>query len=87
MLPPPLSYHVPLNGEVEQYRLTNSVGPKEVARLVARLQRGEHGVFVTTSYFTKQCQEEVFADRYPAELISGGQLVGMMAQLGMGTRL
>lgn len=57
--------------------------PKFVARLVARLQRGEHGLFVTTSYYTKACQEEVFGDQYPVELISGGQLVGMAAQIGM----
>ena len=82
-LPPPLSYNVALKGEVKRYAPTGGVGPKDVARLVARLQRGEHGVFVTTSYYTRQCQEEVLADRYPAELISGGQLVGMMSQLGM----
>lgn len=83
-LPPPLRYSIPLKGEVKRYDPSGSgVGPSDVARLVARLQRGEHGVFVTTSYFTQQCQEEVYADKYPAELISGGQLVGMMAQVGM----
>lgn len=83
-MPPPLSYVVPLKGEVKRYRPDGGgVGPIDVARLVARLQRGEHGVFVTTSYYTKQCQEEVFADRYPVELIAGGQLVGMFAQAGI----
>lgn len=48
----------------------------------ARLKRGEHGVFVTTSAFTTQCQEEVFADEYPVELMPGGRLVGMLKQLG-----
>jgi hypothetical protein len=82
-LPPPLGYSIALKGEVKRYNPgTNKVGPREVARLVARLQRGEHGVFVTTSAFTRQCQEEVFADEYPVELISGGKLVGMLQQLG-----
>ncbi len=55
-LPPPLSYTIPLKGEVKRYDLDGSgVGPKAVARLVARLQRGEHGVFVTTSHFTTKC--------------------------------
>ena len=31
----------------------------DVSRLVARLQRGEYGIFVTTSYYTKAAQEEV----------------------------
>jgi hypothetical protein len=82
-LPPPLSYTIPLKGEVKRYDLDGGgVGPKDVARLVARLQRGEHGVFVTTSYFTPQAQEEMLADRYPVELISGGRLAGMLAHLG-----
>jgi HJR/Mrr/RecB family endonuclease len=82
-LPPPLSYTIPLKGEVKRYELDGSgVGPKDVARLVARLQRGEHGVFVTTSYFTKQAQEEVHADGYPVELIAGGRFTGLLQQIG-----
>jgi HJR/Mrr/RecB family endonuclease len=82
-LPPPLSYEIPLKGEVKRYDLDGGgVGPKDVARLVARLQRGEHGVFVTTSYFTPQAQEEMYADKYPVELIPGGRFAGMLAQVG-----
>ncbi len=53
-----------------------------VARLVARLQRGEHGVFVTNSHFTTQAQEEVFEDRYPVELLHGGRLTSLLAHCG-----
>jgi hypothetical protein len=82
-LPPPLAYSVPMKGEVKRYDpRTNGVGPKDVARLVARLQRGEHGVFVTSSYFTTQAQEEVFEDRYPVELIYGRRLVGLLSSVG-----
>jgi len=81
-LPPPLGYSVSLKGEVKRYEPSRPVGPRSVARLVARLQLGEHGVFVTTSAFTRQCQEEVFADAYPVELIAGGKLVSMLQQLG-----
>jgi hypothetical protein len=82
-LPPPLGYSIAVKGEVKRYLPgENKVGPRDVARLVARLQRGEHGVFVTTSSFTRQCQEEVFADAYPVELIPGGRLVGVLAHLG-----
>jgi hypothetical protein len=83
VLPPPLGYSIALKGEVKRYAPgENKVGPKDVSRLVARLQRGEHGVFVTTSAFTRQCQDEVFADQYPVELIPGLQLVGILQQLG-----
>lgn len=82
-LPPPLSYTIPLKGEVKRYELDGGgVGPKDVARLVARLQRGEHGVFVTTSHFTTQAQDEMFADRYPVELVPGGRFAGMLAHVG-----
>lgn len=82
-LPPPLDYSIPIKGEVKRYEPgKTAVGPKDVSRLVARLQRGQHGVFVTTSYFTEQAQEEVLSDQYPVELISGDRLVGMLQGLG-----
>ena len=82
-LPPPLSYRIPMKGEVKRYEPDGGgVGPKDVARLVARLQRGEHGVFATNSYFTRQAQEEVFEDRYPVELIHGGRLAGLLGKVG-----
>jgi hypothetical protein len=36
---------------------------------------------VTTSYFTKQAQEEVVADGYPTTLIAGADIVRMMREL------
>ena len=42
---------------------------------------GTDGLFVTTSYFSKQTQEEVQADAYPAWLIAGADVVSMMRQL------
>ena len=80
-LPPPLRYEVEFLGEVKKYARRTSVGPKDVSRLVARLGRGQYGLFVTTSYFTRQAQEEVLADRYPARLIAGADLIGMMREL------
>tara|TARA_A100001037_G_C15030657_1_gene580749 strand:- start:763 stop:1167 length:405 start_codon:yes stop_codon:yes gene_type:complete len=78
---PPLDYKIPVKGEVKRWN--NSVGVKEVSRLVARLRRGEFGVFVTTSYFTKACQQEVLHDGYPVELVHGLRLVKMMRGVGL----
>jgi hypothetical protein len=80
-LPPPIQYDVPFLGEAKRYARTTAVGPKDVSRLVARLGRGQYGLFVTTSYFTKQAQEEVLEDRYPAHLLAGADLVRIMRQM------
>jgi restriction endonuclease Mrr len=80
-LPPPIQYEIPFLGEAKKYARTTAVGPKDVSRLVARLARGQYGVFVTTSYFTKQTQEEVFEDRYPTTLVAGSDLVRIMREL------
>jgi hypothetical protein len=50
---------------------TNGV---HIARTVARLRRGWVGVYVTTSFFSTQVQEEVYEDRYPIVLVNGTRL-------------
>lgn len=61
-LPEPLAYEIKFLGEVERYSSRTVVDPKSVSRLVARLSRKEFGIFVTTSYFSKQAQREVLED-------------------------
>jgi hypothetical protein len=80
-LPPPIQYEIPFLGEAKKYARSTAVGPKDVSRLVARLARGQYGIFVTTSYFTKQAQEEVLEDRYPTSLVAGADLVRIMREL------
>ena len=57
-----------------QAKCQESVGGKDLARLVARLQRGWVGVFVTTGVFSKAAQQELCEDRYPVVLINGKRL-------------
>jgi hypothetical protein len=80
VLPAPLRYQIPFRGEVKRWK--SGVGPKDVSRLVARLRRGEFGLFVTTSYFTRQAQEEVLSDSYPTRLLSGSDVVRFMKEVG-----
>ena len=68
-LPSPLSYEIFFKGEVKRH--VNPIGPGKVSRLVARLKRGEYGLFFTTSYYTSQAQKEVLEDGYPVKLFSG----------------
>jgi len=80
-LPRPIRYEIRFRGEVKRYSRATPVDPKSVSRLVARLSRQEYGIFVTTSYFTKQAQREVLSDGYPVHLISGIDLIYMFKHL------
>ena len=81
LLPPPLDYEISFLGEAKKFSSKHGVDPRHVSRLVARLGRGQYGLFVTTSFFTRQAQEEVNADGYPTRLISGGEVIRMMREL------
>jgi hypothetical protein len=78
-MPLPVGYEIPFRGEVKRWK--QGVGVGEVSRLVARLRRGEYGIFVTTSYYTSQAQEEVLEDAYPVKLFSGVDLVRFLREL------
>ncbi len=80
-LPSPLHYEINFKGQAKRYK-SNPVGPEDVSRLVARLQRGEYGIFITTSYYTKAAQEEVYEDSYPVRLFSGRDIVSFLRLLG-----
>lgn len=82
-LPPPLQYSIRFRGEAKKYARSTSVGAKDVSRLVARLQRGEYGLFVTTSYFSRAAQQEVYEYGYPVTLIHGAQLASMFFETGL----
>jgi len=59
----------------------SGVSPDQVARVVARLQRGWIGVYVTTGVFSRQAQIEIIDDRYPLVLIAGGRLAEVVRRL------
>jgi HJR/Mrr/RecB family endonuclease len=80
-LPFPFNYKIQFLGEAKKYQRTNPVGPGLVSRLVARLGRGQYGIFVTTSYYTTQSQQEVFEDGYPVKLYSGLDVVNFFREL------
>lgn len=71
-LPAPFNYPIRFKGEVKRYK--KAIGPEYVSRLVARLERGEYGLFFTTGYFTEDAQKEVIEDSYPVRLVCGAEL-------------
>lgn len=68
-------------GQAKCERPTSATGGRDVARTVARLQRGWIGAYVTTSYFSDSVQLEIIEDRYPLLLINGGQLASAVLRL------
>ena len=53
----------------------------DVSRTVARLQRGWIGCYVTTSFFSRQSQEELAVDKYPLITVSGDRVVKELEQI------
>jgi hypothetical protein len=45
------------------------------------LRRGEYGIFITTSFYTRQAQEEVLEDAYPLRLFAGVDLIRFFREL------
>lgn len=58
----------------------NPISAPDLARVVARLQRGWMGVYVTTSVFSEPAQLELTEDKYPLVLINGKRLARELEQ-------
>jgi len=71
--------------EAKCYVHTNSVGVRELSRLISRMRHRMFGVFVTTSYYHHQAYEEVRTDRHPLVLISGRDIVDILRAHGYGS--
>lgn len=57
------------------------IGGHALARVVARLQRGWIGVFVTTGVFSRAAQTELQVDRYPILLINGRRVAKVLLEV------
>ncbi|MEU9542417.1 restriction endonuclease [Streptomyces mirabilis] len=71
--------------EAKCYAADNSVGVREMSRLISRLRHRNFGVLVSTSYFHKQVQEEVHEDGHPIVLVCGRDIVDALRQHGHST--
>ncbi|MDW9391396.1 restriction endonuclease [Sinorhizobium meliloti] len=63
----------------------NTVGVKEVARLISRIRHREFGVLVTTSAVARQAYEEVREDRHPIIFLCGRDIVDILSVAGFNT--
>ena len=56
--------------EAKCYSENNSVGVREMSRLISRIRYRQFGVMMTTSYVHKQAYEEVIEDGHPILIVS-----------------
>ncbi len=71
--------------EAKCYDQGNSVGVREVSRLISRLRHRQFGVLVTTSYLHPQAYREIKEDGHPVAVISARDIVDILALAGMNT--
>lgn len=68
--------------EAKCYGLDNSVGVKEVSRLISRLRHRQFGVLVTTSYLNSQAYHELKEDKHPVVVIAAKDIVDILIRAG-----
>lgn len=73
-------YRPGMNGDT-----ANTVGVKEVSRLISRIRHREFGVLVTTSAIARQAYEEVRQDRHPIIFLCGRDIVDILINNGFNT--
>ena len=64
----------------------NTVGVKEVSRLISRLRHRQFGVLVTTSAIARQAYQEVREDKHPIIFISGKDIAEILITNGYNSR-
>jgi hypothetical protein len=72
--------------EAKHYAPSNGVGVKDVSRLISRIKHREFGVFVTTSYISKQAYEEIRNDGHPIIVISGVDIANTLFRKGVNSK-
>lgn len=64
--------------EAKCYSKNNSVGVKEMSRLISRIRYRQFGIMVTTSYVHKQAYEEVIEDGHPILIVSASDIARIL---------
>lgn len=63
----------------------NTIGVKEVSRLISRIRHRQFGVLVTTSVVARQAYQEVREDQHPIVFISGKDITEILISNGCNT--
>lgn len=81
----PASIEVDFALEAKCYGPKNSVGVRDLSRLISRIKHREFGVLVTTSSVDKQAYQEVTDDGHPVILTTARDIVGLLRSAGVQT--
>jgi hypothetical protein len=68
--------------EAKCYRPENSVGVREMSRLISRLRHRQFGILVTTSYIDLQAYREIKEDQHPIIVIAAADIVALLRKNG-----
>jgi Restriction endonuclease AspBHI N-terminal/Restriction endonuclease len=71
--------------EAKCYSISNSVGVREISRLISRLRHRQFGILVTTSYLDRQAYREIKEDGHPIIVVSAVDIVGILMKSGVAT--
>lgn len=64
--------------EAKCYSQANSVGVKQMSRLISRIRYRQFGVMVTTSYVDSQAYREVVEDGHPILIVTATDIAGIL---------
>jgi hypothetical protein len=78
--------HIDFAVEAKCYNESNSVGVRELSRLISRLRHRQFGVLVTTSYVAQQAYREIREDQHPIIVIAGRDIVQLLMSNGLGNQ-
>lgn len=71
--------------EAKCYSAQNSVGVREMSRLISRLRHRQFGVLVTTSWVDLQAYKEIKEDEHPIVVVSAADIVDLLRRNGKGS--
>lgn len=81
--PGPSAISVEFAMEAKCYGIQNSVGVREVSRLISRLRHRQFGILITTSYVNTQAYREIKEDGHPVIIVSARDIVELFAAVGI----
>lgn len=73
--------------EAKRYSAADSIGVKEVSRLISRLRDRQFGILVTTSYVASQAYQEIKEDGHPVIIVSGIDILHILYEAGIKTKV
>ena len=80
---PDNALHVECALEAKCYAHNNSVGVREMSRLISRIRYRQFGIMVTTSHVYSQAYGEVIEDGHPILVITGADIARVLVENGI----